>query len=70
MNRYMEKIKEFRLKKKLSQEEVAKVLGISRPTYNAIESGRQKLDIEEAQKLARLFSIGVDELLSGTIPNI
>ena len=70
MNRYMEKIKEFRLKKKLSQEEVAKVLGISRPTYNAIESGRQKLDIEEAQKLAKLFSIGVDELLSGVIPDI
>lgn len=70
MINYIEKIKEFRLKKGLSQEQVAQVIGVSRPTYTAIEIGKQKLNIEEAQKLANLFSIGVDELLSGAIPNI
>ena len=55
MIKYMEKIKEFRLKKGLSQEQVAQVIGVSRPTYTAIEVGKQKLNIEEAQKLANLF---------------
>ncbi|PIQ68496.1 MAG: hypothetical protein COV91_03835 [Candidatus Taylorbacteria bacterium CG11_big_fil_rev_8_21_14_0_20_46_11] len=70
MNMYIQKIKQFRLEKGLSQEQVAKAIGVSRPTYTAIEAGKQKLSLEEAQKLAKLFSIGVDELLSGTTPNI
>jgi len=67
---YIQKVKEFRLKKGLSQEQVAQVIGVSRPTYTAIEAGKQKLDLDEAQKLAKLFGIGVDELLFGAIPNI
>lgn len=70
MNTYVRKIKEFRNKLGLSQEQVAKAIGVSRPTYTAIESGKQKLDLDEAKKLASLFSIGVDELLSGIIPDI
>ena len=46
------------------------MIGVSRPTYTAIEAGKQKLDIEEAQKLASFFGIGVNELLSGYIPDI
>ncbi len=70
MNTYIQRIKELRKEKKLSQEQVARVMGVSRPTYAAIEAGKQKLNIEEVQKLTNLFSIGVDELLSGNIPNI
>ncbi len=70
MNTYIKKIKGFRIEKGFSQEQVAKVIGVSRPTYTAIEMGKQKLDLEEAQKLAKLFGIGVDELLFGAVPNI
>ncbi len=70
MNMYVQKIKEFRVEKGLSQEQVARAIGVSRPTYTAIEAGKQKLSLEEAQKLAKLFGIGVDELLSGSTPNI
>lgn len=70
MNKYMEKIKEFRLKNNLSQEYIAKAIGVSRPTYTAIEVGKQQLSADEAKKLSSLFAIGVDELLSGTIPDI
>ena len=66
----MEKIKEFRLKNNLSQEYIAKAIGVSRPTYTAIEVGKQQLSADEAKKLSSLFAIGVDELLSGTIPDI
>jgi len=60
MNTYIQKIKKLRTEKGLSQEQVAQVIGVSRPTYTAIEAGKQKLDIEEAQKLAKLFGLGVD----------
>ena len=70
MNTYMQKIKELRITGNISQEQVAKAIGVSRPTYTAIESGKQELSLEEAKKLANLFSIGVDELLSGAIPNM
>lgn len=70
MNMYMQKIKELRTKNKLSQEQVAQAIGVSRPTYSAIEVGKQKLNTDEVQKLASLFGITVDELLSGHIPDI
>ncbi|MDD5013430.1 MAG: helix-turn-helix domain-containing protein [Candidatus Pacebacteria bacterium] len=70
MNKYIQKIKEFRLERGFSQDQIAKAIGVSRPTYTAIESGKQELSLEEAKKLATLFGIGVDELLSGSIPNI
>ncbi len=69
-NEYTEIIKELRTKYNFSQEHVALTIGVSRPTYTAIESGKQKLDIEEAKKLANMYSIGVDELLSGRISDI
>ncbi|MBI3255670.1 MAG: DUF4065 domain-containing protein [Candidatus Andersenbacteria bacterium] len=70
MNKYMQAIKEFRIDKSLSQAQVAQAIGVSRPTYSAIEAGKQELSLDEAKKLATLFGIGVDELLSGTIPNL
>lgn len=70
MNTYIQKIKKFRLEKGLSQARVALVIGVSRPTYTAIESGKQELSLDEAKKLATLFGISVDELLSGATPDI
>jgi len=67
---FIQKIKEFRIKKGLSQEAVAKAIGVSRPTYTAIEAGKQKLDLDESKKLANLFGIDVDSLLTGNVPNI
>jgi len=69
-NKYIQKIKEFRIEKGLSQEQVANVIGVSRPTYTAIESGKQELSADEIQKLAKFYSISVDELLSGITPDI
>jgi len=66
----MQKIKEFRIKNNLSQEQIAKSIGVSRPTYTAMEAGKQQLSAEEAQKLASLLGITIDELLSGNIANV
>ena len=70
LNNTAQLIKKLRLSRGLSQESIAKAIGISRPTYNAIETGKQKLDIEELVKLSSFFSIGVDELMSGSLYNI
>lgn len=70
MTKYIEKIKELRIKNNLSQDKIAQVIGVSRPTYTSIESCKQELSLEEARKLATLFGISVDELLSGNIPNM
>lgn len=66
----MQKVKEFRIKNNFSQEHIAKAIGVSRPTYTAIEAGKQQLSAEEAQKLASLMSITIDELLSGNVSDI
>lgn len=70
INAYMKRFKEFRLKNNLSQEQIAKALHVSRPTYTAIEAGKQQLSVREAIKLASLMSVSVDEFLSGNISNI
>jgi DNA-binding XRE family transcriptional regulator len=69
-NNYIQKVKDYRTKNNLSQDQIAKVIGVSRPTYAAIESGKQQLSAEEAQKLAAMLGITIDELLSGNIANI
>ncbi|MDI6850199.1 MAG: DUF4065 domain-containing protein [Candidatus Saccharicenans sp.] len=55
-------IKELRLKNNLSQEYVAKFLGISRPTYIQIEQGTRELSLTEAKKLAGLFGLTLEQL--------
>lgn len=70
MTTYAQFIKNLRTERGFSQEQVANAIGVSRSTYTAIEAGKQPLDVEEAKKLANFFSIGVDALLSGAIPNI
>ncbi len=56
-------IQEQRKKCNLTQEYFASELGISRPTYIQIEQGARELTISEAEKLARIFSISLEDLL-------
>jgi len=58
-------IKKLRKKHKFSQEYLAKCLNISRPTYMQIEKGERELTISEAKKIASIFSMSLEDLLSG-----
>lgn len=60
-------ISELRKQHRLSQESVAKKLGITRPTYIQIERGERDLTITEAEKLSRLFGITLDDIRTGKI---
>lgn len=55
-------VKEARMKAKLTQEEVAGHLGITRQTYAKMEASPETIEMGEASILARLFGVGVDEI--------
>jgi len=52
-----------------SQEDAAKVLGLSRPAITNIESGQRNVQALELDKLARLYGRSVSYLLSGEEEN-
>jgi putative transcriptional regulator len=56
------RIKEFRQKLDLSQEELAGAVGVSRQSINSIERGRYTPSLPLALRIARLFECSTDEL--------
>lgn len=69
ITKYAKFIKEARLKKKLSQSEIASKLGISRPSYIAIEQGKRELTMGEFEKLSSVLNVSFEEVESGESPN-
>ncbi|MDD4358854.1 MAG: DUF4065 domain-containing protein [Candidatus Pacebacteria bacterium] len=68
MIQYFKTIKEFRLKKGLKQEEVAKIIGISRASYISFEQGKTELSFSQVAKLSNIFGISLDEVEDGIRP--
>lgn len=62
------RIKEIRVKKGLSQENVAEELGIVHGTYNKIEKGNIVLTVDRLYLLAKIFKVSVVELLGEEQP--
>ena len=58
-----ETLKALRLKKGLTQEEVAKTVGVAQPVYNGYESGLKVPSLGTAKALADLFEVSMDELV-------
>jgi len=56
------RIKELRKSKKMSQDELAKVCGVSRQTINAIENNKYDPSLMLAFQLAEELGATVDEL--------
>lgn len=59
-------LKAIRIKKHLTQADVANYLGIARNTYTQYEQGLHKVPPEILCKLADFFGVTVDELLGRT----
>lgn len=60
-----ERLKQARKDLKLSQEYVAKQIGVTRTTIVAIEAGTRKVTTDEIMKFSELYGIPVDVLLYG-----
>ncbi|MBO6303858.1 MAG: helix-turn-helix transcriptional regulator [Selenomonadaceae bacterium] len=57
------KFKEFREKRDLSQEEVAKILGVNRAAVAKWETGANNPRLDKLVELAKLLRCTVDDLL-------
>ena len=56
----------LRKNKNKTQEEVAKIIGVTRPAYTAYERGHRSPDYEILEALADYFEVSVDYLLGRT----
>ena len=54
----------LRKMKKMSQEELADRIGVSRQTLSKWETGESIPDLEKGRKLADLFGVSLDELMN------
>ena len=62
---FSEKLTQLRKSKNMTQEELAAMLFVSRAAVSKWESGRGLPNIDSLKAIAALFSVTVDELLSG-----
>ncbi len=60
---FITKIRELRLEKDLSQEEVANGIGVGKNTYLAYEKGTQSPKLETVQKIALFYGVPMFELV-------
>ena len=58
------KLQKLRTQKGLTQEELAKMLFVSRTAISKWESGRGYPNIESLKNISKIFSVSLDELLS------
>lgn len=62
---FNEKLKELRSSRGLTQEELAEALFVSRTAVSKWESGRGYPSIDSLKEISTVFSVTIDELLSG-----
>lgn len=56
------KIPQLRKARKLSQQELADAVGVTRQTITSIEVGRYTASLELAYKIARYFGLTIEEV--------
>lgn len=57
-------IKEYRIKRGYTQEQIAELLNIKQNTYSNKENGKRAFTLEEIRKLKRILNTTYDELLN------
>lgn len=68
MNKFAEQLKHFRSQKGLSQEGLAEQLHLSRQAISRWENGETAPDLDTLVKLAAIFEVTLDELVTGVKP--
>ena len=62
MSEIRSKLKDYRAKLDLTQEELAQRLGVTRQTIIAIEQGRYSPSLDMAFRIARVFGVPLDKV--------
>lgn len=60
---FNENLKDARLKKNLSQKEVAEKIGVAKSTYSLYESGNREPNVDTIKKIADVLDVSADKLL-------
>jgi transcriptional regulator with XRE-family HTH domain len=69
--RLARRVKELREKAGISQERLAELLGVSRPTISQIESGQRKISADDLIKLSNVFHVSLENLVEpGNEPKV
>ena len=55
-------VKLYRVKLNLTQEALARAVGVSRQAINAIETGKFNPSLETAFRLSKLFGVPIEEI--------
>ena len=63
-------LKELRKKRKLTQADLAEVIGVSQVTMGRYETGEREMPYETLFQLADYFGVTIDEILGRTPMNI
>ena len=58
----LNKLKEYRAQKGINQQELGRLVGVSRQTISLIERGHYNPSITLCLKLGRLFGVSVEDL--------
>ena len=58
-------LKLLRMLRHTTQEELAKVLGITRPQYHLYESGKREIPVHILIKIAEYYRMSIDDILNG-----
>ena len=65
-NSFGRRLKELRRERRLLQEDVSKVVGVSRQSIGCYEMGKSEPDIDSIRKIAAFFKVSTDYLLCVT----
>jgi len=64
-NKFGKRIRDLRLQKEWSQEELADKAGLHRTYIGAIERGEQNVSIDNIERLAKVLGLTLERLFSG-----
>ncbi|KLU64484.1 hypothetical protein DEAC_c36860 [Desulfosporosinus acididurans] len=62
MPKLITKIKEYRAKTNMKQEELAQLIGVRRETIGHLENGKYNPSLKMAMDIAKVFMVPVEEL--------
>jgi len=62
-NQFAKKVKEIRLRKNMSQGDLAKILGVHSTYISGIERGVRNMALKNIEKLANALGVSVNDLL-------
>lgn len=63
MSEFSENLKRIREARNKKQKEIAKLIGLSEPTYSNYENGKREPNILTIKKIAKALNVSGDELL-------